>query len=114
MAWRSGQWPQLIEVQCNRLALVALIHMPLAAEIGLAPQVAARLQQAEQRALRSCQARDRHETRYRSGRWWPCGVEAGRVSVIEPGTDAGAPGTQALRGHAAHAVRRYRQRGQGP
>jgi glycosyltransferase involved in cell wall biosynthesis len=84
-----GPMAQLIEAQCQRLALVALIHLPLAAEIGLAPRVAARLQRGEQRAL----AHVRHvivtsaiTQRQLNAR----GVRLERCSIVEPGTDTAA------------------------
>ncbi len=84
-----GPMAKLIEAQCRRLALVALIHLPLAAEIGLAPRVAARLQRGEQRALeyvRHVIVTSAITQRQLNAR----GVGPGRCTIIEPGTDTAA------------------------
>jgi glycosyltransferase involved in cell wall biosynthesis len=79
-----GAMPQLIEAHSRRLAVVALIHMPLASEFGLAPAVAERLRRQEQRALELVRhvivtsRSTEHELR-------ECGVDRSLLSVVEPG-----------------------------
>lgn len=84
-----GAMPELIEAHAARLAIVGLIHMPLAAESGLAPPLAAPLQQRELHALRqvrhvivTSQATERLVT--------ALGLPFARLSVVEPGTDSAA------------------------
>src|SRR3990170_2235605 len=48
-----GAMPAEVEREASRLRLVALVHMPLAAEIGLDADTAARLEPSERRALDS-------------------------------------------------------------
>jgi glycosyltransferase involved in cell wall biosynthesis len=81
--------PELIETHARRLAIVGLLHMPLAAQIGLAPDLAVQLQRRELRALRSArhvivtsQATERRLTAQ--------GHPSARLSVVEPGTDPAA------------------------
>lgn len=79
-----GAVPELIELHSQRLTLVALIHMPLASESGIAPGVAERLRRQEQRALRWV----RHAivtSRCTKQELVTYGVEPPRVSVVEPG-----------------------------
>jgi glycosyltransferase involved in cell wall biosynthesis len=79
-----GAMPQLIESHARRLALVALIHMPLASEIGIAPAVAERLRRQEGRALQfvrhvivTSRSTERALAAY--------GVDQPLLSVVEPG-----------------------------
>ena len=84
-----GGMPELVEAHAGRLAIVALVHMPLAAEVGLEPRTAARLQQQELRALR----RVRHvvvTSRTSEELLTAQGLSAARICVIEPGTDPAA------------------------
>jgi len=79
-----GAMPQLIERHARRLALVALIHMPLAAEFGLAPAVAERLRRDERCALQLV----RHvivTSRHTACALAHDGVDRARLSVVEPG-----------------------------
>ena len=79
-----GAMPQAIESHSQRLELIALIHMPLPAELGLAPAVAERLRRQEMRALRSVRhviVTSRATERALAG----CGLDAARLSVVEPG-----------------------------
>ena len=79
-----GAIAHLVEAHAHRLTLVALIHMPLASEFGIAPAVAERLRRQERSALRWV----RHAivtsrcTEHELGMY---GVEQSRVSVVEPG-----------------------------
>jgi glycosyltransferase involved in cell wall biosynthesis len=89
-----GAMPQLIESHSQRLTVVALIHMPLASQFGVAPAVAERLRRQEERALRWV----RHAivtSRCTEQELVTYGVEQSRVSVVEPGVwtapFAGAP-----------------------
>jgi glycosyltransferase involved in cell wall biosynthesis len=82
-----GAMPELIEAHARRLAIVALVHMPLAAEIGLDPSVAAALQRRELRALRAAHrivATSQRTQRLLTALRLP----DAKVSVVEPGTDA--------------------------
>jgi glycosyltransferase involved in cell wall biosynthesis len=84
-----GAMPQVIQPHAERLRLLALVHHPLAAESGLAPQRVVELARSERLALRAV----RHVVVTSHGtmqalRYY--GVEPARVSVVEPGTD-GAP-----------------------
>ena len=81
-----GALPELAEAEGGRLRLVALVHHPLAAETGLPPGLADAARRSETRAL--AQARrvlvtSRSTAALLSG----YGVPAGRVRVVEPGTD---------------------------
>lgn len=80
-----GAMPAVAQLHCVRLALVALIHLPLAAEIGLARDVARRLAHSERRALlavRHVVVTSRAQMALLSDR-----IASSRLSVIEPGTD---------------------------
>ena len=46
-----GAMPAEVEREASRLRIVALIHLPLAAEIGIGQDVAARLEASERRAI---------------------------------------------------------------
>ena len=46
-----GAMPAVIEREAARLRIVALVHLPLAADVGIDPETAARLGAAERRAL---------------------------------------------------------------
>jgi glycosyltransferase involved in cell wall biosynthesis len=91
-----GAMPQIAHAHAARLRLVALVHHQLAAERGLAPDLALELARSERLALQSVRhvivtsAATRHALR-------ELGVEPPRVSVVEPGTDA-APLARRVRG----------------
>jgi hypothetical protein len=81
-----GAMPDLVEHEASRLCVVALIHLPLAAEVGLDRDTAARLETMERRALaattlvvvtgqESLSLLARYE------------LPRDRVVVVEPGTD---------------------------
>ena len=79
-----GAMPQIIEAHSRRLHVVALIHMPLACEFGIAPAVAEHLRAQEQRALRLV----RHvivSSRGTERALTSCGIEPACVTVVEPG-----------------------------
>ena len=46
-----GAMPDLIEREASRLAVVALVHLPLASDVGLDRDTAARFERSERRAL---------------------------------------------------------------
>jgi glycosyltransferase involved in cell wall biosynthesis len=91
-----GAMPQIAHAHTARLRLVALVHHPLAAERGLAPELALELARSERLALQAVRhvivtsEATRHALR-------ELGVELPRVSVVEPGTDA-APLARRVRG----------------
>jgi glycosyltransferase involved in cell wall biosynthesis len=91
-----GAMPQVVEPHAARLRLLALVHHPLAEESGLEPGLALELAQSEQRALRAARhiIVTSHATKQALGAY---GIEPGRVSVVEPGTD-GSPAVQGSRG----------------
>jgi glycosyltransferase involved in cell wall biosynthesis len=81
-----GALPDEAARHARRLAIVALVHHPLASENGLDPAAAAGLEKSERRALASARAvivtsraTARSLDRY--------GVAADRIHVVEPGTD---------------------------
>jgi len=81
-----GAMPEVLRAHHARLRLLALMHMPLAAEVGIAPALARRLRQSERQALQTV----RHvivTSRSSRQRLLEDGVARERVSVIEPGTD---------------------------
>ena len=81
-----GAMPELITREASRLPVVALVHLPLAAAIGLDRNTAARFEDGEHRALRAAAlvivtgraALPLIET---------YGVAPDQVVVVEPGTD---------------------------
>ena len=91
-----GAMPQIAQAHTARLRLVALVHHQLAAERGLAPELAQQLARSERLALQAV----RHvivtsEATRLALR--DLGVELPRMSVVEPGTDA-APLARRARG----------------
>jgi glycosyltransferase involved in cell wall biosynthesis len=79
-----GAMPELIETHAQRLALVALVHMPLAWRIGIESSEAERLRCQEQRALQcvrhvivTSRATERDLTSW--------GIDPSLVSIVEPG-----------------------------
>lgn len=81
-----GALPDEIERAAERLHLVALIHLPLAAEIGLDPESADRLKDSEQRALAAV-ALVVVTGRSTVGALAGYGLPPDRIAVVEPGTD---------------------------
>ena len=81
-----GAMPDEVAREASRLRLVALVHLPLAAAVGLAPSAAARLEQSERRALHAV------SLVIVTGRaalplLAPYDLPTDRIIVIEPGTD---------------------------
>jgi glycosyltransferase involved in cell wall biosynthesis len=79
-----GAMPQLIALHSQRLAMVALIHMPLASEFGIETAVAERRRQQERAAVQLV----RHvivTSRITERAFVNDGVDALRMSVVEPG-----------------------------
>jgi glycosyltransferase involved in cell wall biosynthesis len=81
-----GVLPDEAAREADRLRLIALIHHPLARETGIAPEVAAALEESERRALASA-ARIIVTSRQTADGLRSYGVGAGRVLVVEPGFD---------------------------
>ena len=82
-----GSMPEQIERESNRLRIVALVHLPLASEIGLDAATAAGVRDRERRALRASalvvvtgQSTIAVVEEY--------GIQRSRIVLIEPGTDA--------------------------
>jgi len=81
-----GAMPDLVEREAARLPIVALLHLPLAADVGIDRDTAARIEAAERRALAASSlvivtgsATLPMLRRYRLPRE--------RIVVVEPGTD---------------------------
>lgn len=81
-----GAMPTVVASAAARVRLVVLMHLPLAAEVGLPPEKAARLRDSEREALRyakrvivtgPCTASLMHE----------CGLVHEDIVIVEPGTD---------------------------
>jgi glycosyltransferase involved in cell wall biosynthesis len=81
-----GAIPEILEQHRSRLRVVALMHMPLASDIGIAEEAAARLAAAERRALGSS-ALVIVTGRSTLPAIADYGVPSMRVVVVEPGTD---------------------------
>ena len=82
----GGALPELIEREASRLRIIALVHHPLALETGIDDAVAARLVASERRtlgAVRTVIVTSRATASAVTG----YGVNAARVSIVEPGTD---------------------------
>jgi glycosyltransferase involved in cell wall biosynthesis len=81
-----GAMPSIAEHHAARLRLVPIVHLPLASDVGLDAHTAASLKDSEQRSLMAARlvivtgAATIELLR-------PYGVPAGRIAVIEPGTD---------------------------
>lgn len=81
-----GAMPAVVEREASRLRLIALVHLPLAQEIGIESSDAARFEARERRALAAATSvvvtgtrTVPTLTRY--------GVRQDRIAVVEPGTD---------------------------
>jgi glycosyltransferase involved in cell wall biosynthesis len=87
-----GAMPEIIEQESSRLHVIALMHLPLAATVGLDPAAAERLALSERRAL--AQARGVIVTGASTLLLMAdCGLTHDQVVVVEPGTDAAALAT---------------------
>ncbi|HJZ73968.1 MAG TPA: glycosyltransferase family 4 protein [Vicinamibacterales bacterium] len=96
-----GALPDEALAHAARLALVALVHHPLALETGLDPRHTEALHASERRALSAA----RHvvvTSRGTAATLARYDVTADRITVVEPGTDP-APLAQLHRTHAARA-----------
>ena len=81
-----GAMPEAAEREAERLRFVALVHLPLAAEIGLDREIAARLVASERRALTA--ARLAVVTGQRTvDTLVGYGVKRDHIAVVEPGAD---------------------------
>jgi glycosyltransferase involved in cell wall biosynthesis len=81
-----GAMPAEVEREASRLRLVALVHLPLALEVGLDPDIALRREAGERRALAAA------SLVIATGRWTVPALErygVGRhhIALVEPGTD---------------------------
>lgn len=99
-----GGLPDVAARHADRLGLVALVHHPLADETGLSRRQRERFEALETRALAACR-RVVTTSRFTAGRVARMGVEAGRIRVVEPGTDPAPAATD-----PARAARPDRQR----
>jgi len=100
-----GALPDEVAHHAARLAIVALVHHPLAAETGLDRAVAAALEESERRALASARAVvvTSRGTAAALARY---GVTADRIAVVEPGTDPAplARGSQSIPNQSAISI----------
>jgi glycosyltransferase involved in cell wall biosynthesis len=81
-----GAMPAEVEREASRLRMVALIHLPLAAEVGLDHDVATRLEASERRALAAASLII--ATGKTTGTALASyGVRADRIALVEPGTE---------------------------
>jgi glycosyltransferase involved in cell wall biosynthesis len=85
-----GALPEEVEREASRLAIVALVHHPLAAETGIDPALAAALEISERRALAAVRSVivTSHATAAHLADY---GVSSDRLTVVEPGTDPAPP-----------------------
>ncbi|MQA31539.1 MAG: glycosyltransferase [Luteitalea sp.] len=81
-----GAMPDHAERERSRLRLVALIHLPLAADAGLAPEVATKLRTSEQRAL-ACASLIVVTGACTRSALAGYGVDPERIALVQPGTD---------------------------
>ena len=81
-----GAMPEQIEREASRLKVIALVHMPLAAEVGIDPEVAAALEAGERRALAAAALIVVTGTST-AGVLARRGFSGRRIVVVEPGTD---------------------------
>src|SRR5207237_10172688 len=85
-----GALPDLAQREAARLRLVALVHLPLAAEVGIDAETASRLEAAERRALASA-ARVVVTGRATADVVASYGVASHRIAIVEPGTETAPP-----------------------
>ena len=82
-----GAMPQQAKFAADRLALVALVHHPLALETGLAPELQAALRQSESQALGQAKRVVVTSEATAGVLVADYGVAPGRIGVVLPGTD---------------------------
>lgn len=87
-----GGLPEVARQHAERLALVALVHHPLADETGTAPALRRHLLNTETEALAACR-RIVTTSEFTARRLTEMGVDRERVHVVPPGVDPAAPGT---------------------
>jgi glycosyltransferase involved in cell wall biosynthesis len=81
-----GAMPDVLHSHVHRLRFVALIHLPLALEVGLTSETATRLDASERCALRTARAVvATGATTIESLR--ALGVQENRMAIVEPGVD---------------------------
>ena len=80
-----GAMPAVIEREASRLRIIALVHLPLAANVGIDPDTAARIAAAERRAL-SAAALVIVTGTATLPLLAEFGIAGDRVVVVEPGT----------------------------
>lgn len=100
-----GALPDLIMRETERVRIVALMHQPLSAAIGLEPAVATHFAEAERRALRAAAlvVVTGQATRALLA---PYDVSADRLVVVEPGTDVPVGACTVVQdGHSETAAR---------
>ena len=85
-----GAMPDQIERESSRLRIVALVHLPLAAEIGLDQEAAARFRADERRALMAS-ALVVVTGRSTVAMLTDYGIPRDRIAVVEPGTERARP-----------------------
>jgi len=81
-----GAMPAEVEREGGRLTFVALVHLPLAAHVGINRQEADRFEQGERRALAAARACIVTGTAT-VGALEAYGVRPEQIAVVEPGTD---------------------------
>ena len=81
-----GGLPEPVAAERRRLRILALVHHPLSEETGLPPEVRDRLAGSERRALAATDGVI-VTSRFTARGLRRFGVDAGRVRVVEPGTD---------------------------
>jgi glycosyltransferase involved in cell wall biosynthesis len=82
-----GAMPDEAERESSRLRFVAVVHLPLAAEVGLDPATVGRLESSERRSLAAA-ARVVVTGQTTADVLVGYGVTRDRIAVVEPGTDA--------------------------
>jgi glycosyltransferase involved in cell wall biosynthesis len=85
-----GAMPDVIEPEASRLPIVALVHLPLGADLGVDRETRARLAAAERRALAAAALVIVTGTATLP-MLAPYGIARDRIAVVEPGTDKAAP-----------------------
>jgi glycosyltransferase involved in cell wall biosynthesis len=100
-----GAMPATVEREASRLRLVALVHLPLAAEIGIGRDDAMRFEASERRALAAASRVivTGHATAIELKAY---GVDRDAIAVVEPGTDRAplATGSRPGAGDPPHLV----------